>query len=525
MPNFFVDPAQMGAAQLSWAFVSYGYVLGLGANMIGDGSELLMLVPSIAGIVGSIVVPILGAVPDGMMVLFSGMKPEVAAAQSQVTVGIGALAGSTIMLLALTSFVAILGGRVDIKDGKCMYKQRPKLTSAGGLTSSGVEISADVKQNGIVMLITSLSFLVIQIPALGVDTNNTDAPIGPESQAEHVWAGLGLLLCIIEFVGYCGLQYYRNNMSQGDEAACLSRKTTDLTNLIAENGLGMYIEDYKKKMAETGEGSVGSLHPVAKKALENFFKKYAGSDKVIDLDEFAGILRDINCPFTKAELDALFAQVDSDKSGKISQEEFLDGFSLLVKKSKPAAKPSIEGEDADEDEDDMPEEWKDLSPEEQQKRILLRSFTLMGWGSLLVLIFSDPMVDVMSAMGAMSGIPPFFVAFVLAPVASNASELLSTYKFATKKTSMSITTSFSTVIGAACMNNTYCLGIFFGLIYFQGLAWRFTAETSAILAVLVIMGLVSLFKKQLTLLEGFFILSLYPLSLVLVLQMESMGYD
>merc|ERR1719163_1476232 len=135
-----------------------------------------------------------------MMVLFSGMKPEVAAAQTQVAVGIGALAGSTIMLLALTSFVAILGGRVDIKDNKCMYKQRPKLTAAGGLTSSGVEISGEVKQNGIVMLITSLSFLVIQIPALYVDTFKGDAPIAPESKAEHVWAGLGLCLCVVEFV-------------------------------------------------------------------------------------------------------------------------------------------------------------------------------------------------------------------------------------------------------------------------------------------------------------------------------------
>ena len=62
--------------------------------MISDGSELLLLIPSIAGIVGSCVLPILGAVPDGMIVLFSGMGPD---AQNQLDVGVGALAGSTIM--------------------------------------------------------------------------------------------------------------------------------------------------------------------------------------------------------------------------------------------------------------------------------------------------------------------------------------------------------------------------------------------------------------------------------------------
>lgn len=68
------------------------------SNMISDGSELLLLVPSLAGIVGSVVLPVLGAVPDGAIVLFSGMGDD---AQEQLSVGVGALAGSTIMLLTI----------------------------------------------------------------------------------------------------------------------------------------------------------------------------------------------------------------------------------------------------------------------------------------------------------------------------------------------------------------------------------------------------------------------------------------
>jgi hypothetical protein len=51
----------------------YGFVLFQASNLISDGSELLLLVPSLAGLVGSIVLPVLGAVPDGAIVLFSGM--------------------------------------------------------------------------------------------------------------------------------------------------------------------------------------------------------------------------------------------------------------------------------------------------------------------------------------------------------------------------------------------------------------------------------------------------------------------
>ena len=54
--------------------------------------------PSLAGIVGSVVLPILGAVPDGAIMLFSGLGPD---AQEQMQVGVGALAGSTIMLLTV----------------------------------------------------------------------------------------------------------------------------------------------------------------------------------------------------------------------------------------------------------------------------------------------------------------------------------------------------------------------------------------------------------------------------------------
>merc|ERR550537_711689 len=106
-PNFFMDANDMGFAQLMWAFTSYGYVLFVSSNMISDGSELLLLIPSIAGMVGSIVLPILGAVPDGMMVLFSGLAPP-EKAQEQVSVGVGALAGSTIMLLTLPWVLAVL---------------------------------------------------------------------------------------------------------------------------------------------------------------------------------------------------------------------------------------------------------------------------------------------------------------------------------------------------------------------------------------------------------------------------------
>lgn len=120
LKDFFIDVAALpqttgGFIQIIFLAFVYGNLLTYASNLISDGSELLLLVPALSGIVGSVVLPILGAVPDGCIVLFSGLGPN---AQEQLSVGVGALAGSTIMLLTVPWFLSILGGRVNVVNGK-----------------------------------------------------------------------------------------------------------------------------------------------------------------------------------------------------------------------------------------------------------------------------------------------------------------------------------------------------------------------------------------------------------------------
>jgi Ca2+/Na+ antiporter len=125
----------------------------------------------------------------------------------------------------------------------------------------------------------------------------------------------------------------------------------------------------------------------------------------------------------------------------------------------------------------------------------------------------------------LQGVGAFSVSFVLAPLASNASELIAAYKYSLKKTTTSIAISLSTLQGAACMNNTFGLGIFMVLIYTQSLAWQYLAETLAIVFVQICLFLFVVTKTSHTLLDGFLILALYPLSLLFVALLESMGWD
>lgn len=75
-------------------------------------------------------------------------------------------------------------------------------------------------------------------------------------------------------------------------------------------------------------------------------------------------------------------------------------------------------------------------------------------GAAMAAVFADPMVDSIGNFSAASRIPPFFVAFVVTPFASNASELVSSIIFAKRRRKRNISLTFSQVYGAITMNNT-----------------------------------------------------------------------
>jgi Ca2+/Na+ antiporter len=184
-------------------------------------------------------------------------------------------------------------------------------------------------------------------------------------------------------------------------------------------------------------------------------------------------------------------------------------------------------EDEEEEEEEVPEDLAHLPLEEQQKRIIKRSLLMTLAGVGLVLIFSDPLVEVFSELGELCGISGFYVSFILAPLASNASEIIASYFYAKRKTTKTITISLCTLMGAAVLNNTFVLGIFLSIIKFRQLDWEYSAETTAIVFVELIVGGIVLTRKSHSMRDALIVVSCFPLSLFLVAFLESsyIGWD
>mmetsp|Transcript_27114 Transcript_27114/g.54226 ORF Transcript_27114/g.54226 Transcript_27114/m.54226 type:complete len:554 (+) Transcript_27114:390-2051(+) len=543
-----IDPADTGNSGLIWLLLSYGYVLFISANLISKGLDLLLLVPSLAGLVGSCVLPLFTAIPDGAIMLFSGLGP-IDEDKDTLSVGVGALAGSTILVLTLPWAASIVAGRVDIHrtTGELGYKIFPKLSNTKKwskvLFHTGVEVNKTVRIGGRVTLLTALPYLLIQLPAtyLTSDYHEGDDALG---DGESFWSLFALLASLAGFFGYLTYQVRRSrsgmNVAMNLRRESVTQKAVVDGMLSLSAALGQFMlesdnwinsesnhEEYKE-MSGTTSTLPTEVYNKLLYILNPIFLKYDSDPKdgMLNQREMHYLFRDMHEEISETEINTLFHQFDMDKDGRISFDEFIHATAYVIKKSynkdivNSLSLQSIENWKTashsfsfEEEVEEMPKDLANKRPEMQQTVIKVRAVAMLLMGTTLILLFSEPLVAVMEEIAERSKIPSFYVSFVIVPIISNAPEIISTQFYARKKTRKSLTIALSALQGSAVMNNTVCLSIFMGLVHFRGLAWDYSIETMLILGIEAVLAVFTT-KKVLTVLDALIIASLFPLSLV-----------
>lgn len=429
------------------------------------------------------------------------------------------------------------------------------------LFGAGVSFHESIKDNAKMMLLTLLPYIIIMIPSLMYDKPTKPGPDGKrppkshdtvvmEANKENFYALLSLIACISLFCYYLYKEWVNSRSDGGgiqDKIAeaniqAMQDGVLTLRGAMAKFRDSTWANQRDLDKALKNPDAVGEVRTMCK-ILAPFFRMYdSNGDNIIDMNEFKLIFKDVNENISKESMERMFKAADVDNSEVISFEEFVacilcfalesEGMGSDDHKAKIMVDPSVyysgaaDDEEEEQEDEDIPEDLADLSPEEQQKRIKQRAFSMMGLGTLLVVVFSDPMVDLLGAMGKQLGIGAFYIAFVLAPMASNASELVAASNYAAKKTMKSMTTSLSTLEGAAVMNNTFTTGVFMVLIYARGIAWEFQAETIVIVFIQICMGVMMMNLTHQLLVHACFVFSLYPLALAVTWALENkLGID
>ena len=230
--------------------------------------------------------------------------------------------------------------------------------------------------------------------------------------------------------------------------------------------------------------------------LRPFFDQYDADGRgAIDRRELGALLRDLNEPVDKADAcfdpsasaEAASADLDFDEfvGGMVKYLAAAQGTAAVCGSTRlcrrttfsrsatyaggrvaaqPQTWPRLEREEAQRAAQELlpevPENASALTEAEQQRWLQVRAWRKMVCGLAVILLFSQPMVDVLKSIGARTGIENFYLGFVIAPPALNAMEMFAAYTYAEKKTRASITIALQQLLAAAVMNNSFCLFIF-----------------------------------------------------------------
>ena len=81
----------------------------------------------------------------------------------------------------------------------------------------------------------------------------------------------------------------------------------------------------------------------------------------------------------------------------------------------------------------MPDHLKQSSEPDKLKFLKRAAFLQIFGGLALIMVLTDPMVDALAEFSRRIEVPPFYVAFILAPLASSSLEMISSASYAAKK--------------------------------------------------------------------------------------------
>ncbi|GMH24932.1 hypothetical protein Nepgr_026775 [Nepenthes gracilis] len=485
--------------------IVYGYLMFLAATFLSNGSELLLEILG-PGIVGGLLLPILGALPDAMLILVSGLSGSKETAQSQVSVGMGLLAGSTVMLLTVIWGASVVVGKCDLQGSAAVDETDTKRFN---LNESGVSTDNWTRYAAMIMVGSVVPFIVVQVPQLL-----------SSSSGRRLAILIDFILSLVLLISYCTYQIVQPWIQMRHLNYLKSRRiVSGFLQHLKKRAIG-------KLLTEDGKPNI--------EVLSRLFK-------AIDLDHDGHLTAaELGAFVVGMQLDELkldendvvqkvMKDFDTTPDSKITFHEFQYGISKWLRDlNVPRSKNGV-NQDTMKYLDDFHEETRRqqdlLGVEgdeaegggiENPKKAALKAALLLLAGTILAAVFADPLVDAVDNFSDATSIPTFFISFIALPLATNSSEAVSAIIFASRKKKKTASLTFSELYGAVTMNNVLCLAVFLALVYVRGLTWDFSAEVLIIVIVCVVMGLLGSFRTTFPLWTSFIAFALYPISLLLV---------
>ncbi|XP_062104636.1 sodium/calcium exchanger NCL1-like [Humulus lupulus] len=484
--------------------VVYGYFMFLSAKLLSIGSEFLLQILG-PGIIGGFLLPILGAFPDAMIILASGLSSDKETAQRQVSVGMGLLAGSNIMLLTVLWGSCLIFGKCDLENSKAVDH---KDTKGFSLTGSGVSTDIWTSYAGFTVVVSIIPFIIVQLPLVFKATSFSRLSVL-----------ISFIISVSLFIGYSLYQIFQPWIQK--------RKLAYAKHKHVMSGLlkSLRMNSFGKLFTEDGEPN--------KEVLKKLFRTVdQNSDGSLSVDELRALIIGFQLEEEDMNVDDAVAQVmkdfDTSHDKQIDEIEFVKGFTRWLNKIKRAAimhqGRALQSlrllNDFDMETRREADLYEDRSDEvvenvDNPNCQITKAVLMLILGAVVAAASADPLVDAVENFSTATSIAPFFVSFVILPFVSS-SEIVSTMIAVSQKRIRTTSLAYSEIYGSVIMSNILTVAVFMGLVYIRSLAWDFASEVLVILIVCSVMGFTAGCRTTFPLWMSVMAILLYPFSLLLV---------
>nr|KAJ0189448.1 hypothetical protein LSAT_V11C800444230 [Lactuca sativa] len=496
---------------------------------------------------------LLDSLPESLILLATLDCPIAAAgltsskekAQEYVVTGVGLLAGSSILLLTL-----LWGGFGVVTDAETKYHVKViffslipfvviLLPSVFGLSYSGEEDK--------IVLLVSLSVSVICL--LSYFYYQTSDPRIRERRLEYAEV-VGKIEMDVPFYKVQALMLEREKhlmTKQKEMEKILTRPelSEDKTLMTSENFYDLFqkwldetrqlmddpysmdqlgteynqvaellLED-KIKMIQLIYGLGEELHiedgARDESSTDRFFKRIdANDDKSIRQLELKNYIMEVNngIPMDEEIIEIIMRGLDIDGNGDINHQKFKSEIKGWLDTFCNKENPS---QNNNQEMDRYHQNEAKAKTEEKYK-----AMALLIVGIIMLTVLAEPLVESVRRFSESVKIEPFYVSFILVPLATNVRTAIAPIRAAMQKKHQITSLTLSEIYHKVFMNNILGFSVLVSVIYCRGLTLHFSAEILVVAIVCIIMGLLASFKSKFpnwTLIIAF---SLYPLSLVMV---------
>ncbi|KAL3615116.1 hypothetical protein CASFOL_040777 [Castilleja foliolosa] len=470
-------PCSTNVWGLLFLIVVYEILLSVGGQYVANGSNLFFQIIG-PGVFGASLFQFLGTVPQIVMVLVSSLSGSTAAAQQRATLGMGLVAGTTVMLLTLIWGSSLILGSYDLSQSITAADISPTTVKSGYGVTTDVETSYTAR----IILVTLVPFLILQLQK-----------VFNSQSGRRVVILIALIVTVFLLFAYVFYQIFRPWIQTRRFDYLMNKYAKDkLMRLISRNG-----------------------RPDTRKIQELYNKINKNNDASVSAAELRvlllGVKMDDNDLSTDRDIENIMTSFDTSGDGRINLDEFIKGMTKLVSDLANQSTGQAQQANSTSTSQTVSNSWLNY----------FRAAFFVIVGTVMLCALAEPLIRTVVDFSQAANLSSFSVSYLAIPFAMNYGAAVQSIASARQKTQKSISLTLSALYGGVYMNNIIGLIVFLAPVYARNLESDVSAEVLVVLLICIVMTMFISFRTTFPRWSGYVVLALYPISLATVYLLTS----